>query len=136
MIISEIEAPMSQFTTFQQFFTRNIKKQSRPILDDSNNSIVSPADSRVLIFGDVKDGKIECVKGITYTVDELITGNNEKLQPLIKSKDLKYIVLYLSPGDYHHYHSPINATFTDRIYIPGFLEPVKPSYIEKHKVAY
>jgi len=55
------------------------------------------------------------------------------LDSIIADKKLKYIVLYLCPGDYHRYHSPVDGIFTDRIYIPGYLEPVMPKYIAKHK---
>lgn len=42
------------------------------------------------------------------------------------------MTIYLSPGDCHRYYSPANISISDRIYIPGFLAPVKPSYVLKH----
>jgi phosphatidylserine decarboxylase len=42
------------------------------------------------------------------------------------------MTIYLSPGDCHRYYSPANVNVSERIYIPGFLEPVKPAYVLKH----
>jgi phosphatidylserine decarboxylase len=42
-------------------------------------------------------------------------------------------VIYLSPGDYHRYHSPAKFVGNYRRHIIGYLEPVKPSYVQKHK---
>lgn len=42
------------------------------------------------------------------------------------------MTIYLSPGDCHRYYSPANMNVSERIYIPGFLAPVKPSYVLKH----
>jgi len=42
------------------------------------------------------------------------------------------MTIYLSPGDCHRYYSPANMDISERIYIPGFLAPVKPSYVFKH----
>jgi phosphatidylserine decarboxylase len=44
-----------------------------------------------------------------------------------------FMVIYLAPGDYHRYHSPAVFTANYRRHIAGYLEPVRPSYLEKHK---
>lgn len=43
------------------------------------------------------------------------------------------MVIYLAPSDYHRFHSPgfYHADF--RKHIIGYLDPVKPSYVNKHK---
>ena len=43
------------------------------------------------------------------------------------------MVIYLSPGDYHRFHSPAIHTARYRRHIVGYLSPVKPSYVRKHK---
>lgn len=59
---------------------------------------------------------------------------NPKYSELILDKNKKFyqITIYLSPGDCHRYYSPNNLNIYSRIYLPGFLEPVKPSYLDKH----
>jgi phosphatidylserine decarboxylase len=44
------------------------------------------------------------------------------------------VIFYLSPGDYHRYHSPVDFTARKRLHVAGFLKPVKISYLENHKV--
>ena len=44
-----------------------------------------------------------------------------------------FMVLYLAPGDYHRFHSPASFTANYRRHLPGFLEPVDPRYLKKHR---
>jgi phosphatidylserine decarboxylase len=46
---------------------------------------------------------------------------------------LFYMVIYLSPGDYHRFHAPAVHTALYRRHIAGYLSPVKPSYVRRHK---
>ena len=43
------------------------------------------------------------------------------------------MVIYLSPGDYHRFHSPAIHTASYRRHIAGYLSPVKPAYVNRHK---
>ena len=43
------------------------------------------------------------------------------------------MVIYLSPGDYHRFHSPAIHNALYRRHIAGYLSPVKPSYVNKHR---
>ena len=47
-----------------------------------------------------------------------------------------FLVLYLSPKDYHRFHSPTSFTASYRRHIAGYLEPVDPRYVVKHKDVY
>jgi len=51
---------------------------------------------------------------------------------LDNNKRYYQMTIYLSPGDCHRFYSPSNMKVSERIYIPGFLEPVKPAYVLKH----
>jgi phosphatidylserine decarboxylase len=46
---------------------------------------------------------------------------------------LFYMVIYLAPSDYHRFHSPAICTAEYRRHIAGYLDPVKPAYVNKHK---
>ena len=43
------------------------------------------------------------------------------------------MVIYLSPGDYHRFHSPAIHEGHYRRHIAGYLSPVKPTYVNKHR---
>lgn len=43
------------------------------------------------------------------------------------------MVIYLSPGDYHRFHSPAIHTARYRRHIAGYLSPVKPAYVANHR---
>lgn len=131
------------YTTFTDFFTRTLKPGVRPIdSPHQQHSMCSPCDGTVLTIGSVNssDSTIDCVKGRSYRLDEFLHGNNdpESVEDLIdavasRGNQLHYMVVYLSPGDYHRFHSPaIHKTFYRR-HIAGYLSPVKPDYVRKHK---
>jgi len=50
-----------------------------------------------------------------------------------RGNSLYYMVIYLSPSDYHRFHSPAVHTGDYRRHIVGYLSPVKPSHVNKHK---
>lgn len=81
------------------------------------------------------------VKGKLYTVDEFLFGRDVKHDFMVKkckeAQDrgwkLNFMIIYLAPGDYHWYHSATNFVTNYWRHIVGYLAPVKPSYVEKHK---
>lgn len=46
---------------------------------------------------------------------------------------MMFTIIYLAPGDYHRFHSPANFKTHFRRHIAGWLDPVKPDYVFKHK---
>ncbi|HON16259.1 MAG TPA: archaetidylserine decarboxylase [Spirochaetota bacterium] len=117
--IEEAVIPEKGFRNLNEFFTRKLKEGVRPI-DNQKNSVVATTDSRVDQFGDITEDKILQAKGISYSVRDLI--------PSIKSEKFiggKFITLYLSPGDYHRIHSPVDGKITGFYKIPGKLFSVQ-----------
>ncbi|KAE8241697.1 hypothetical protein A4X13_0g7300 [Tilletia indica] len=60
---------LTHYRSLGEFFSRELKEGARPIADAL---LVSPADGKVLHFGSIKDGRVEQVKGITYSLDALL----------------------------------------------------------------
>lgn len=123
------------------FFTRRVKPRK---IEKSNNVILSPADSKILSIAEVREDSVFLVKGVTYSFTELVTGavnqapGKDFIDRLKKDKKNKIYsaIFYLSPGDYHRYHSPAEISVKQRIHIVGHLWPVKPSFVQSHEKVY
>lgn len=50
-----------------------------------------------------------------------------------RGNKLVVVTIYLSPGDYHRYHSPAVFNAAYRRHVSGYLDPVKPAWVNKHK---
>ncbi|MBN2695456.1 phosphatidylserine decarboxylase [bacterium] len=122
--LSEIEKPLDEYKTLNQFFTRKLKDGAR-VVNQDNNSITSPSDGLVSQFGEIKNGKLIQVKGIDYDLKSLLQDGKESL-----FKDGYYITIYLSPKDYHRVHSPLDGIIKEAHYIKGRLFPVNKLSVE------
>lgn len=68
----EIKEPdLHVFPNLAAFFYREIKPDARP-LDPNPRALLSPADGKVLQFGEISNGEVEQVKGMTYSLDALL----------------------------------------------------------------
>lgn len=91
---------------------------------------------------------MDCIKGHQYRLDEFLFGykldkeehSNEitLMESFIegakkRGNKLVYSVIYLAPSNYHRFHSPAMFKANYRRHIAGYLEPVRPDYIKKHK---
>jgi phosphatidylserine decarboxylase len=108
----------SGWTSFDEFFTRELREGARPLPDDQR-VIISPADGRVDSIGPV-DGRAFLVKGRPYRVDELL-GSEEEAR---RYEGGQGCVVYLSPRDYHRVHAPISGNVTVVRSMPGDYYPV------------
>ena len=107
---------LHDYPSIGHFFTRDLREGLRPVESD----FVSPVDGVLRNFGTVTGGRLEQIKGKTYTVarflgDEANAGRYE---------NGAFFNLYLSPQDYHHVHSPISGRIVRSVHIPGMLWPV------------
>ena len=95
----DIENPLAAFPTLHDFFIRTLIQESRPI---EVSDVVSPVDGKIEIAGDLHEGIQFLVKNQHYSLAHLL-GNKDLADHY---QNGKYIVLYLSPADYHRIHSP------------------------------
>ena len=118
-----VPSEAAKFNTLAQFFRRTLKPDLRPICIDQ--PMVSPCDGKVLNFGIISnEALIDQIKGHSYSVSSLL--NCEIPQTSHRDTALRYITLYLSPRDYHHFHSPADWRLKRATHIPGDLLPVSP----------
>lgn len=120
--------PIESYETFNRFFTRRLKPQARPI-DPAPNSVVSPVDGAVTTFGEIENGSIIQAKGEGSHLDELIDQAGYRARFLGGT----FVVLYLSPRDYHRIHSPLTGHIAGYSYLPGRLFPVNEFSVNKIK---
>lgn len=109
------------YETFNNFFTRYLKPEARPIAD---TTIISPVDGYLAQFGRIEDGQIIQAKGRQYSLEALLAGDVNACETLKKGA---FATLYLSPKDYHRVHMPIEGTLLQTTYVPGKLFSVQPA---------
>ncbi|XP_023282648.1 phosphatidylserine decarboxylase proenzyme, mitochondrial isoform X3 [Seriola lalandi dorsalis] len=124
---------LHHYRNLGEFFRRRLKPAVRPLCTSS--CLVSPADGRILHFGQVKNSEVEQVKGVTYSLENFLgpqkrRGNDSSsfrdLLLASPDNDLFHVVVYLAPGDYHCFHSPTDWRVELRRHFPGSLMSVNP----------
>ena len=121
--MSEFELPAEGFRTFNDFFTRKLKAGSRSIATAAN-SLISPADCRLLVYPKLSGDTCIPVKGKDFTVRELL-GNNEKaLAEEFENGSL--CICRLCPADYHRYHFPDDGELLKNWQMKGKYHSVSP----------
>jgi phosphatidylserine decarboxylase len=125
--MSEFRNP-KYYKSLNDLFTRELAIQRE--IDTNAKSIISPTDSLITECGDLKDGKLLQIKGMEYSVEELLTYNikKENLEKVINGSFMNF---YLSPKDYHRYHAPCDFKVTKLIHVPGKLYPVNLKFLNK-----
>jgi len=94
--------------------------------------MVCPVDGKVLHCGKCENGFVEQVKGIDYSVMRFLgrIDPEESLGPKSDSEfvenlkinpknEIYQIIMYLAPGDYHRFHSPVDFYVKNRRHFPG-----------------
>lgn len=66
---------LTVYRSLSEFFMRKLKPGVRPIHDDF--LLVSPADGRVVNFGYIENRRVEQVKGVSYSLDALLSGSGQ-----------------------------------------------------------
>ncbi|MDH3355100.1 MAG: archaetidylserine decarboxylase [Chromatiales bacterium] len=112
-----------EFISFNDFFTRALKPESRPI-DAAKNSIVSPVDGAISQMTKIDQGSLIQAKGYNYTVTDLLGGDEKEAA---KYTHGSFTTIYLSPRDYHRIHIPVSGILTEMVHVPGRLFSVNPA---------
>jgi len=115
--LGEAERPLQDYEDFQAFFTRALRPGARGV-DEA--PMVSPSDGEVTAQGPVRAGRMLQVKGIDYSVGELL--GDEAEAEAFEGGD--QITIYLHPRNYHRVHSPVDGSIVQSRHVPGSLFPV------------
>jgi phosphatidylserine decarboxylase len=103
----EMEKELSEYPTLHELFIRKLKTDARNI-DAQPNAVVSPVDAVMEDVGMIKETSEMVVKGKTYTVKEML-GDDAVLEKYLNGT---YMILYLSPTNYHRIHCPASGIVT------------------------
>ncbi|WP_164557773.1 phosphatidylserine decarboxylase [Massilia atriviolacea] len=118
--LSEVELPVEDYRSFNDFFTRRLKPGARPLPADCK-TLASPADARVLAW-DIVDGLVVPVKSRAFTVAQLL-GDDTLAHEYWGGT---CCVLRLAPADYHRFIHIDRGTQGPVRRINGYLHSVSP----------
>ncbi len=115
-----------EYKSFNDFFARRLKAEARQI-DTDPNSLISPADGRVLAYESIDIDQLIQVKGFVYLLSELF--QNEELAKEYQKGVC--IVVRLCPADYHRFHFPADGVAEKSVAIKGQYYSVSPIALGK-----
>ena len=99
-----MDKPLHHYQTLHELFIRRLNPSARPV-DQQKDSVVSPVDAKIEAYGVITPQKEMIVKNKPYSIQEMVS-NDLILEKYIEGQ---FIILYLSPKDYHRIHSPLKA---------------------------
>ncbi|MCU9613954.1 phosphatidylserine decarboxylase [Caldibacillus lycopersici] len=102
--MEEAELPYQAYPTLHQLFIRRIKSEAR-VIDADKFTVVSPVDGFIEAIGKITDETEFLVKGKKYSVVEVLGSASVAAKYTLGT----YMVIYLSPTNYHRIHSPVNG---------------------------
>jgi phosphatidylserine decarboxylase len=127
--MKEFKSPAS-YESLNALFTREMVQPHNRNIDHSLDHFISPTDSFVTSQGAIKGDTSLQIKGMEYSVKELLTSSilDTNYERMI---DGNFMNFYLSPKDYHRYHASYDCKVTKLIHVPGKLYPVNFKYLNK-----
>ena len=124
--MSEFRQP-KHYKSLNDLFTRELAIQRQ--IDEDIKAVISPADSFVTACGKINHDTLLQIKGMEYSIDELLTYHvSNNIERIYNGSFMNF---YLSPKDYHRYHAPCDCHIKKLIHVPGKLYPVNIPYLNK-----
>jgi len=112
---------IASYATFNDFFTRSLRSNARPM---APADLVCPVDGAISQFGPMVGDQIFQAKGHSYSSTALVGGDAALAA---RFEGGSFATLYLSPKDYHRIHMPLEGRLSRMIYVPGDLFSVNPT---------
>ena len=114
-------ADPAHYKSFNEFFTRSLKDDARPL---ASSEWVCPVDGAISQCGAIEHDQIFQAKGHHYSTRALVGGDATLAAQF---QNGQFATLYLSPRDYHRIHMPIAGKLLRMIHVPGDLFSVNPT---------
>lgn len=126
--VDESEFAETHFQSFNDFFIRKLKPETRPVVQDPN-VLVMPADGRYQVYPKFNQFQI---KGKRFSIEAFLQNEADAN----RYKDGSMAIARLCPSDYHRFHFPCEGTPSDPRLINGPLYSVNPMAIRKRVSIY
>lgn len=124
--LSECLDPPENLDTPRKIFERKIRYwETRPMFGDVG-TVVSPADSRVLV-GSLKENSALWLKDKFFQYAELIGANKFNWLETFQSGD--FAIFRLTPDKYHYNHCPVSGIVLDFYEISGEYHSCNPGAV-------
>jgi len=121
--IDSSEFVEKKFSSFNDFFIRKLKGETRPI-DCDPETFVMPADGRYLVYPKFNDF---VVKGKEFSIRQFLDSS----ELASRYADGSMAIIRLCPIDYHRFHFPCDGRASKARLINGFLYSVNPIALAK-----
>lgn len=119
---------MKKFRSYNEFFTRRVKPEKRPI-DYHAKHLISPCDSKLSVYR-INRKSIFKIKNSLYRVADLLANDF-----MARRYDGGYCFIYrLEVDDYHRYCYIDSGIKTENVFIKGELHTVNPVALKKYNV--
>jgi phosphatidylserine decarboxylase len=121
-----VETDPYAYATFNEFFTRALKPEARPIVS-GETAVASPVDGTVSECGSIDRDRLLQAKGRHYTLSELLAGQEWAR----RFEGGSFATIYLAPFNYHRIHMPLRGRLLDTVYVPGRLFSVNAATAQR-----
>lgn len=115
---------VASYASFNEFFTRPLRENARPIADAD---LVCPVDGAISVCGALDGDRLVQAKHHHYTTTALLGGDAATAQ---RFQGGSFATIYLSPRDYHRIHMPCAGRLVQMTHVPGDLFSVNPTTVD------
>jgi hypothetical protein len=103
--LDEVELPLSEYKTFNEFFSRRLKPGVRSCAGEGDEALaVSPADCRMMVFPSIDEATRLWIKGRNFTLGNLFGDWDKDGTMASKFNGGALCIARLAPQDYHRFH--------------------------------
>ncbi|KAG5639070.1 hypothetical protein H0H81_007014 [Sphagnurus paluster] len=126
-----LQPDITKYTCFNEFFSRRLKPDARPVADAANPlGICSAADCRLAVYASIDQSTHFWIKGREFNVPNLLNVSPDSPQA-VTFAGASLAIFRLAPADYHRFHSPIDCTVGDIADLPGHYYAVNPQVVNE-----
>ncbi len=129
--MSEVIRPATDFTSFNDFFIRQLKPEARPI-SSRPDAVVSPADGKAMVFPEIRRLDSFFAKGQKFSIENFL--QDQTLSRKYQGGTL--FIIRLAPVDYHRFHFPADGKISESKRIEGDYYSVSPYAVKKRMKIY